>query len=1637
MASTKRKAEEKKVVASRPRKNEEGRPTKRQRTDQVLAAGDSASSKPIVDEPDRKRNLPKVSILKEEDRAFPRGGGGVLTPLEHKQIQIQATNDVLFEDASRKKPRAELDSDNDLGAEENKVEQTLKKRRKIKAKPVEGVATTEPRIRVEGLRYKRLSPGCMVLGQITRMTASEITLDLPNNLTGTVPITAISASLTLRLEALLHNGDNRDATEMTESEDIDLRDFFYLGQYLRACLTQTSDELHTNESTKTRKRIELSIDPRQANKGIAKSSIPVNSMMQASVVSVEDHGFVMDLGIEDATVKGFMSSKELPADIGSSEVQAGAVFLCLVTGLSSNGKVVKLSANYAKAGDLRKSNFVTNASTVDVFLPGTAAELLVTQVTSTSIAGQIMGLLQATADIIHSGAGSRDIDIEAKYKVGSKITVRVIFTIVDAEAKTVGVSVLDHVLALAPQKVPRGEALAPPTQILPLSSILDQVKVVNVEPGLGLFVDVGVKGAFGFVHISNVSDDRVESLSQSTGAYRSGTSHKARIVGYNAMDGLFLASLEKRVLEQPFLRVEDVPLGQIVKCTVEKLVVNAMGIGGVILNLAKGISGLVPEMHMADIHLQHPERKFKEGMNISARLLSTDLEKRQIRLTLKKSLLNSDAQLWTTYDEISPGSQSLGTLLSVTPQGSLVQFYGNIRAFLPVSEMSDAYIPDPNKHFHIGQVVNVHALSVDPLESRMTVSCRSHSATNAAQMAGFQNLKLGELVNGIITDKSADDITVELKDTGLKATIRSGHLTDGSNQKNAAAMKHLRIGQSLQDMMVVEVFEKKRSIIVTKKPSLINAARAGMSLKAFEDVLVGKEVDGFVRSITNDGVFVQFLGGLTALLPKAQLLGNLVNLANFGLGKDKSLSARVMSIDYDKRRFTLTMKDVAKFTHEEDGLVKSGDSTMQQVAINPVDGRSNSMSDFVPGMLTESRILSIKATQLNVQLADNVQGRIDVSEVFSNWDDIKDRKNPLRGFHVKQTLTVKVLGIHDARNHRFLPISHRVGKVPVFELTAKVADEHRVLSLDQVTVGSSHIAFVNNVSDTCLWVNLSPNVRGRIQRMDISDDVSMLNDLETNFPLGSAIRVQVKGVDLASGRMNLSAKLSPSENPLTFDSVSVGMVIAGRVTRITERSILVQLSDNVAGQVGLTEFADDYTQANPTSYNKNDIVRVCVIDIDKPNKKITLSTRPSKVLSSSLPVKDQSISSFAQLKINDLVRGFITNVADIGLFVCVGPNLNVFVRVSEMSDSFMKDWKSNFEIDRLVTGKIIAIDESSQHVQMSLKPSVVSNDYKPPITFNDLIVGQVITGKVRKVEDFGAFIVIDNSHNVSGLCHRSEIAEQRVEDVRKLYTEGDAVKAVVLKIEPEKRRISFGLKASYFDNTSEGDSDSQAAGDKLVVGSPNFSADEMDVEGGVDVNGEESVILDNGLEELASVVDMDEEPAAKSDEEGLDAGEFDWNGSLDQEDDHSVFESEPETASKKKRKKPEIKIDETGDLDKLGPRSVSDFERLLLGQRDSSSLWVQYMAFRLQFSEVEEARKIAERALREINIREQEEKMNIWVAFLNLENAYGNDETLEEIFIRACESSDTHEIHERLTSIYIESGKHAVSQICQGYGGKS
>ena len=103
---------------------------------------------------------------------------------------------------------------------------------------------------------------------------------------------------------------------------------------------------------------------------------------------------------------------------------------------------------------------------------------------------------------------------------------------------------------------------------------------------------------------------------------------------------------------------------------------------------------------------------------------------------------------------------------------------------------------------------------------------------------------------------------------------------------------------------------------------------------------------------------------------------------------------------------------------------------------------------------------------------------------------------------------------------------------------------------------------------------------------------------------------------------------------------------------------------------------------------------------------------------------------------------------------------------------------------------------------------------------------------------------------------------------------------------------------------------------------------------------------------------------------------------------------------------------------------------MLAAEPNNSLLWIKYMAFHLQIGETEKARDVAHKALKTIIYREEAERLNVWVALLNMETLYGTQAHIDDAFNRANQNCDSFKVHSHMAEIYARNSK---LQVCNKY----
>jgi rRNA biogenesis protein RRP5 len=944
---------------------------------------------------------------------------------------------------------------------------------------------------------------------------------------------------------------------------------------------------------------------------------------------------------------------------------------------------------------------------------------------------------------------------------------------------------------------------------------------------------------------------------------------------------------------------------------------------------------------------------------------------------------------------------------------------GSLSAVSSIHNLSDGFVSDGKEFVKIGQTVLVKVIKIENDTGRVFVTLKNSQLSSNQDMSTeelkyldgiFQTRKLissvsgqpdskkwvanyliGSVVIGKVDQVLPYGVSVSLgsKVSGLIST------NDKSFQKGDDVKCQILDVDTVSKIVDLKVITKEK--LLDEKQMLQNAK------KVIESQVVDrndtKPINGTVFVAKEDYaiICIESLGGAVSFCLNRSINSSIAPMPRFRVGqKLQFFISNVKEYEKDVVRILLQPVQISS-------PIKVADT--RRMLKNSVDPDIHSLDDLIPGHIITAKVQSVKDTQINIRIADNLRGRIHVSEVFDNFEEISSKKFPLKEFKHGQSVQCKVIGFHSIKSHAFLPITHQnsISSIAVeLSIRKSILDEEaydpKILNrytIDSVILGEEYLGFITKIEQSGVWIQIGHQLMGKIDALHLSKDLKVLSDIQNHFSVGEALKCTLILIDKEKNQCNFSV-LRDFIRP---EKLQVNDTVIGRVVKVDAvKGLNVYLGMGVFGKLPITEVSKEF-KSNPfSSFKPGQYESFNAVKIEYG--KIDLSLR--------------STTDVEIFEANQIVKGYVTSISDKGCFVALRFNAHARVKIAELSDSFVKEWKSLVKLGQLVTGKIKSVNKADNQIELSLKQSEVDPNVRK-IDFEDLKVKTIVGGTVKKIEKFGVFIQIDDS-NIRGLCHITEVSENPVKEIEKLYEVGDRVQAFILRIDLENRKVSLSLKSSYFEYSDE-DNEGEKEKNDLSNHSVEHALPEMEVDC-ISCDVGEAYVEPLTLEGFSWNADLsipaDNVPEFSSDNE---------------EDQTESHKRKSKKSSKKDKEEEErlIAAKELSLLDKdAEPEMPEDFERLLLGSPDNSFLWIKYMAYQLELAEVDKARRVAERALSTINYRQEQERLNVLIAYLNLENQFGNETSQKLIFDKACQMSDPKKVYMQTTQIYERSGNSMV-----------
>ena len=355
--------------------------------------------------------------------------------------------------------------------------------------------------------------------------------------------------------------------------------------------------------------------------------------------------------------------------------------------------------------------------------------------------------------------------------------------------------------------------------------------------------------------------------------------------------------------------------------------------------------------------------------------------------------------------------------------------------------------------------------------------------------------------------------------------------------------------------------------------------------------------------------------------------------------------------------------------------------------------------------------------------------------------------------------------------------------------------------LENLKEGAVVKGIVKNITDYGAFVDLG-GIDGLLHITDLAwrrvkHPSEMIN-------VGDEVTAKILKFDQEKNRVSLGMK-QLNEDPWVGLSrrYPQSTRLFGKVSNLTDYGAFVEIEQGIEGLVHVSEM--DWTNKNvyPSKMVQlGDEVEIMILEIDEDRRRISLGMKQCKPN----PWDDFAVNH----KKNDKVRGQIKSITDFGVFIGLQGGIDGLVHLSDLSwsqsgEDAVRNYKKGDEVEAMV----LSIDVERERISLGIK-QMEGDPFNSFVSVNDK--NSIVKGTVKSIDAKGAVIALDNG--VEGYLRASEIARDRVEDIRTHLKEGDAVEVMIINVDRKNRGINLSIKAK--DLAEESD-----AMQKVATDSPN------------------------------------------------------------------------------------------------------------------------------------------------------------------------------------------------------------------------
>jgi small subunit ribosomal protein S1 len=342
-------------------------------------------------------------------------------------------------------------------------------------------------------------------------------------------------------------------------------------------------------------------------------------------------------------------------------------------------------------------------------------------------------------------------------------------------------------------------------------------------------------------------------------------------------------------------------------------------------------------------------------------------------------------------------------------------------------------------------------------------------------------------------------------------------------------------------------------------------------------------------------------------------------------------------------------------------------------------------------------------------------------------------------------------------------------------------EEKKKHTLSVLAEGMALTGTVKNLTDYGAFIDLG-GIDGLLHVTDMS--WGRIGHPSEIFQIGDQVEVVVLHFDKETGRVSLGYKQKSSDPWANVDErFPEGSKVQGRVVSLTNYGAFVELEPGVEGLVHVSEMSWTRRVRHPSKLvNVGDTVEVLVLEVNKATKRISLGMKQVE--------SDPWTTIQERYQPGMRMQGKVRNLTDFGAFVELEPGVDGLLHISDMS------WTRNIghpsEIlkkGQSVETQILNVDRDNKRISLGLKQ--IQPDPWESVA-QRYPMGSRVTGKIVRLTDFGAFVELEPG--VDGLLHISQMSNRPVNSPADIVNVGDELTLMVIRVDPNERRIGLSLK---------------------------------------------------------------------------------------------------------------------------------------------------------------------------------------------------------------------------------------------------